>query len=520
MKKRYINIKAFLVATLLVSTSCDDYLDVNKDPNLPTIVPAHSRLVGAITTTNGASMWRGAREIAAVTQYASTANVATGTNRNAEQWRFTASYFFWQNAYVFTMPNCIDLIVLGEKEGNPHFVGAGKTLLALNYGMLTDQYGAIVVDDYYNGQDQINLTPKFNTQEEVYQRIQTLLDEAIAAFSSPDNKTPLNFSGGDIMYKGDVDKWKRFAWSLKARYMNHLAKKGNLYKPQEIIAAAQKGFNADGMDAEFSYLAGGQQTDENPWYSWGGFTSADRKQDRYFTWTQFYIDLLQNFPVTETDYQDPRISRIMTPAPDGQYRGLRSGLGLAGGQGGKGTFTTETSYGPFKNSGFYTRATSPFPFITYSEVKLIESEARLRSGDASGALAAYEEGVKANMRKLGVPAGEINAYWLAQLADGVALHFNNLTQGLSHIMRQKYITQTLNPETWVDMRRMDYSQAIYGPTLQRPANLNTVVFDANNPSQWIQAMVYETNEQNRNGENIGDNSERYRLLTPLWWNTQ
>lgn len=68
------------------------------------------------------------------------------------------------------------------------------------------------------------------------------------------------------------------------------------------------------------------------------------------------------------------------------------------------------------------------------------------------------------------------------------------------------------------MRRMDYSQQIYGPYLQRPANINTVVFDANNPDQWIQAMVYETNEQNRNGEQIGDNSEQYRLLTPLWWN--
>jgi hypothetical protein len=483
MKKRYIQIKVLLVATLLFGSACDDYLDINKDPNLPTIVPAHSRLVGAITTTNGASMWRGSREIVAVTQYASTANVATGTNRNAEQWRFTASYFFWQNAYVFTMPNCVDLIVLGQQEGNPHFVGAGKTLLALNYGMLTDQYGAIV------------------------------------AFNDQSNKVPLNFSGGDIMYQGDVDKWKRFAWSLKARYMNHLHKKGSLYRPQEIIAAAQNGFNADGMDAEFPYLTGGQQTDENPWYSWGGFTNADRKQDRYFTWTQFYIDLLQNFPVTETDYQDPRISRIMTPASDGQYRGLRAGLGLVGGKGGTGTFTTEASYGPFKNSGFYTKATSPFPFITYSEVKLIEAEARLRSSDAAGALAAYEEGVKANMRKLGVTAGEINAYWAAQLADGVAAHFNNLTQGLSHIMRQKYITQTLNPETWVDMRRMDYSQAIYGFSLQRPANLNTVVFDANNPNQWIQAMVYETNEQNRNGAQIGDNSERYRLLTPLWWNT-
>ena len=217
----------------------------------------------------------------------------------------------------------------------------------------------------------------------------------------------------------------------------------------------------------------------------------------------------------------------MQPAvSDGQYRGLKAGAGLVGGQGllangqpGDATKTNGNDYGRFSNSGFYTKQTSPIPFITYSEIKLIEAEARLRSNDVPGALAAYEEGVKANMRKLGVSATEINTYWTAQLADGLTAHFANLTQGLSHIMRQKYITLCLNPETWVDMRRSDFSQAIYGPSLVRPVNLNTVVFDANNANQWIRAMVYESNEQTRNPEAVGDNSEKYRLLTPLWWDT-
>ncbi len=116
-------------------------------------------------------------------------------------------------------------------------------------------------------------------------------------------------------------------------------------------------------------------------------------------------------------------------------------------------------------SGYYTNVTSPFPFITYSEVKLIEAEASLRSNKKTEALNAYREGVSANMRKLGVSAGDINAYWTAQEADGLVAHFDNLTTGLSHIMRQKYITQCLNPETWVDMRRMDYSNADLWPLL-------------------------------------------------------
>ncbi len=499
---------------LLTTGSCKKFLDVNKDPNNPTTMPAHNRLIGAITTTNGSSMWRGTREIAGVMQYGVT-KLLTGANRNAETWRFTASYFFWQNAYVFTMPNCVDLIVLGKQEGNLHFAGAGQVLLALNLGMLTDQYGSIIAHDFYNGEGQINLLPKMDDQPTVYAYIDSLLADAVTKFDGPNN-TPLNFSGGDIMYQGDVNKWKRLAWSLRARYMNHLSKKGSLYNSANIITACQNGFNADGMDAQFAYISGAQQTDENPWASWGGFTSAT--DPRYFTWSQFFVNVLTQFPVTETAYQDPRISRIMRPAAsDGQYRGLRPGAGLAGGQDGNGTFTNEADYGPFSKSGYYTNATSPFPFITYSEVKLIQAEASLRAGSKADALAAYREGVSANMRKLGVTTGEINAYWTAQDADGLSAHFDDLTQGLSHIMRQKYITQCLNPETWVDMRRMDYSTTIYGPSLRRPANINTVIFDPGNANQWIRGMVYETNEQNRNPKAVGDNSERYRLLTPVWW---
>jgi hypothetical protein len=532
MKIRYKKITYIFLSVLLLSTSCKKYLDVNKDPNNPSKISAASRLVGAITTSNGSAMWRGSREVTGLTQYGVT-KLATGANMAAETWRFTSSYFLWQNAYVFTMPNCVDLIVLGEEEGSPHFVGAGKTLLALNFGLLTDQYGSIIVDDFYDGKAQLNLTPVMQDQETVYKRIDQLLDEAIVAFNSTTNTTALNQNGGDIMFQGDINKWKRFAWALKARYLNHLSKKTGVYNPAKIIEACNNSFNADGMDAEFPYLAGGLETDQNPWFSWGGFVLPAGVTDpnsalfnpRYFAWSQFFVNMLTSFPVTNATYQDPRISRIMKPAAsDGQYRGLRPGGALTGGQGilangqpGDVNKKNGNDYGRFSNSGFYTSERSPMPFITYSEVKLIEAEAKLRSNDVNGAIVAYTEGVKSNMRKLGVTTTEINAYWDAIQANGLNAQFSNLTQGLSHIMRQKYITLCLNPETWVDMRRSDFSQAIYGPSLVRPLNLNTVVFDANNPTQWIRAMVYEGNEQTRNPQAVGDNSEKYRLLTPLWW---
>ena len=530
---------ASLGSLILLTSSCKKYLDVNKDPNNPTKVSAANRLVGAITTANGAALWRGSREVAAITQYGCAKN-----RNNAETWRMTSSYFLWQNAYVYSMPNSVDLINLGKEEGNPAFMGAGKILLAACFGILTDQLGSIVVDDFYNGTSQLNLLPKFQNQQTVYQRIDSLLNSAIADLSAPGNKTGLNAANGDIIYKGDASKWIRFDWALKARYLNHLSKKSSLYNPAKIIDACSHAFNADGMDAEFAHLHVDPNqntnidTDRNPWYSWGGFDVGgltdpnDPNYDpRYLSWSQFFVNMLTSFPVTNNKYIDPRISKIMQPAvSDGQYRGQRSGGRLIGGQGiladgqpGDATKTNANDYGRFSNSGFYTSETGPTAFITYSEVKFIEAEARFRSGDIAGALTAYEEGVRSNMRKLGVSPGDINAYWAAQLSDGLVAHFNNpdRTQGLSHIMRQKYIALCLNPETWVDMRRADYSQKIYGPSLMRPLDLNAAVFGSD-PNQWIRAMCYENNEETRNPDAIasaGGNTPQIRLLTPVWWDT-
>jgi hypothetical protein len=451
-----------LIASGLVVSACQDFLDVNADPNNPQNIPLESRLVGAITMSNGASMWRGAREIAAVCQYASAPTASNG----AETWRFTASNFFWQNAYTWAIPNCVDMVVKGKAEGSPHFAGAGRTLEALNFGMLTDQYGRIPVREAYDGVTTARLTPAFDEQEDVYNQIIEKLDEAIALFNETNNAKGLNIDNGDIMYQGDINKWRRFAYALKARYLNHLTKK-QAYNPQAVIEACANAFNADGMDAEYPYLDNGSATDANPWSvkGYGGFTSANAP--RYFSYTQFFVDLLKTAPVTKRAASgSPHRHHHESGTFRRSVQRTHPGQGVPGG-----VATNGNNYGRV-TGGFYAKPTSPYPFITYAEVKFIEAEARLRSGDKTGALAAYQEGIRANMRKLGVAAADIDAFWNGLVSNGVQQHFDNLTSGLSHIMRQKYIVQVFNPETWVDMRRMDYSQDIYGPSLVRPINLN------------------------------------------------
>ncbi|HLT41834.1 MAG TPA: SusD/RagB family nutrient-binding outer membrane lipoprotein, partial [Sphingobacteriaceae bacterium] len=490
-----------LIALSVVSlVSCsDDYFDVNSSETAPTTtsLAPQFRIQGAIENTTGTAQYRGVREVLGIVQYGSQ-NVADYYSETWSKEMTTGSYFLWQNAYVYALPNTADLIVLGDKHNAPNYKAVGKILRAYIFGMTTDQYGAIVTDQTYDGESSMNLTPEFVTQKEVYATIFQLLDEGIEELGQP-TEIELNQEGGDVLYQGNKEQWIKFANAIKARYMNHLSKKASgdmAYNADAIIALCQQSFTSNQDNAQVNF-PGGEAENTNQPFSADGYGSS-----RFDYFSNFFVELLKNPLNATVAIQDPRLPIIVPEALNGGYHGVVTGRGLDG------LPSEDFSLG---NGGFYTSPASPTYMITYSEVKFIEAEARFRKGDFPGAYAALKAGVQADLEKLEVPSAEITAY-LAQLDAEVG--GTNIT--MSDIMIQKYIANMLNPETWVDMRRMDYSSDIY-PGLQRPENVNLDIFPGEN--DWIQAMRYEYNEEDRNYINMPDNSPNIRLTTPLWWNT-
>ena len=497
MKKLKYIIFAF---TLVLASCSDDYFDVNSSETAPTTtsLAPQLRIKGAIENTTGTAQYRGTREVLGIMQYGSQ-NVANYYSETWSSFMTTGSYFLWQNSYVYALPNTADLIVLGETYDAPNYSAVGKILRAYIFGMTTDQYGAIVMGDTYDGTSSMNITPGFVSQEEAYTAIFTLLDEAIAELGQ-ESSIGLNEEEGDVLYGGDQDKWIRFAYSIKARYLNHLSKKssGDLaYDADAIIAACQAGINSNELNAQQNFGGGTPENDNQP-FSANGYGSS--RMD-YFS--DFFVNLLKNPLNLSSEIEDPRLPIIVPEAINGGYKGVIIGNGLNDESG------DDFSLG---NGGFYTSATSPTYMITYSEVKFIEAEARFRKNDLVGAYAAFKEGVLADLQKLNVPQDQITSYM--DLID-TEISADNIA--LSHIMIQKYIANMLNPETWVDMRRMDYSDTIYHG-LKRPVNVNLSIFP--NDDDWIQAMMYEYNEEDRNYVNMPNNDPLIRLTTPLWWNTE
>ncbi|GHA38497.1 hypothetical protein GCM10007103_19870 [Salinimicrobium marinum] len=494
---RYL-LSVFIIGS--ASSCSDDYFDVNQSVTAPTttsLAPQY-RIQGAIENTVATAQYRGVREVLGVVQYGSQ-NTSAYYSESWNTFMTNGQYFLWQNAYVYALPNTADLIFLGEKHGAPNYVAVGKILRAYILGMTTDQYGDIVLDETYDSESSMNITPSFQSQEEVYERIFELLDQAVVELDL-DSPIGLNDEGGDVLYGGDHEKWKKFAYSIKARYLNHLSKKSSgehAYDPQAIVDAAEKGFSSNEDNALISYGGGEMENDNQP-FSENGYGSS-----RFDFFSDFFVELMKNSLDLENPYEDPRLEVIVPEAVNGGYQGVVTGRGLDGNS------PDDYSLG---NGGFYTQPDSPTYMMTYSEVKFIEAEAKLRSGDATGAYDAYITGIRADMQKLNMPGEEIEDY-ITQIETNIGVS----GLGLSEIMVQKYIANMLNPETWVDMRRMDYSSEIY-PGLQRPENVNLDIFP--NDDDWLEAMMYEYNEEDRNYENMPTNDPYVRLTTPLWWNME
>src|SRR5690606_14893731 len=184
------------------------------------------RIQGAIENTVATAQYRGIREVLGIVQYGSQ-NVSRYYSESWVNEMTNGNYFLWQNAYVYALPNTADLIHLGKEYDAPNYVAVGKILRAYTLGMVTDQYGDIVLDETYDSTSSMNTTPSFETHEVVYQRIIQLLDEAIAELDM-ESSIGLNDEGGDVLYQGDQEKWKKFAYSIKARYLNHLSKESSL----------------------------------------------------------------------------------------------------------------------------------------------------------------------------------------------------------------------------------------------------------------------------------------------------
>ncbi|MGH7620037.1 MAG: RagB/SusD family nutrient uptake outer membrane protein [Gemmatimonadaceae bacterium] len=461
MNRRHLSI-ALVAGFLGLASGCKDYLNVNTNPNAPETVSANLYLSPMEHWLVTSPQYDG-RFIGRYTQEWFLANGQTAistwdrmgydpaSDNGAEQWR---------DVYWSLGQNLVDMINKAEAEQRWDLAGAGYFLKAWGWLVLTDMHGEIIVKEAI---DPTRSTFDYDTQDYVYTEILRLLDVSIKDLQRTDGAVdPAYFGKTDHLYGGDRTKWLKMAYGLQGMALNHFSNKAT-YKPSDVIAAIDKSFGSNADDALWPYPA------TDPGFADYNFWGRTRNNITSYRQTQFVVGLMNGSVFGAVD---PRMSRMLAPSPDGQFRGVDP---TVAGYGAMTTTQQPNNFFGYAGTGGLALSSryifddkSHFPFMTYSQLQFVKAEAAYRGGDKATALAAYTNAVSSHIDFVNARNSEINSQSAspisasekaAFLGDARIIPTSASQLTLTQIMSQKYIAQWAwgHNEMWMDMRRYHYT---------------------------------------------------------------
>lgn len=487
-----------MLAVFLIS-SCDDYLGDNVDPNkeLPENLESSDMLPTSIYYTSSAYY----SASLGISQYSQ--QLASYFEPSVDTQEETQLTGAWSNIYLQALPDLNTLANVAESRDELAYLGIAKVLQATNLGLATDLWGDVPASDATKGEE--DFTPSYDAQEDVYMQVNTLLDEAISLLQAGNSGS---VGEDDLIYNGDLSKWIKAAYFLKARYAIHLTEVDQNTAITNALQNAANAFESNADDFQLNY----NTRNFNPWHA--GVVLPNNTGNFSVLVSDQLVSLMDGTAIPFSSISlDPRLPKITTIGEDDtEY------LGALNGTGGVHEFgATEDDENISSNTNlgvdnFYSAQTAPIIMGSYAELKFIQAEALFlqNGGDVTSigssveAYEAYLEGIRANMQKLGVSQAEMDAY-LAD--DSVAVGADALS--LSLIMREKYIATFLNPEAFVDLRRYDFDPAVF-IGLELPYNHNEIL-----AGQWVRRAQYPSTEQTRNGDEIGLVVKE--ISDGVWW---
>lgn len=305
--------KSFILgaALALSATSCNDWLDINTDPNTPTAESVEYQTLLPwcqfymshcyMNTGSNASYYAGniVSGGSARDQGAALWNLAATTRRaNTYQWFF-----------VGVGPNLSNMYEKAMADGAYHYAAASRLIKAYGFMLMTDVFGEMPYTEAFQG---IN-SPKFDTGRTIFMGCLADIDEAIELFQRTQDSTAQPLASGDSWNGGDASKWLKFAYLLKARWLNHLSKKqagswqDGKYDETAILDCLSKAMQSNADNTVIRHTdTNGNTHDVLGWGETVDFStvfSTTGMNSNYFV-TKTYYDNLTNFE--GKGIEDPR----------------------------------------------------------------------------------------------------------------------------------------------------------------------------------------------------------------------
>ncbi|HEX6966204.1 MAG TPA: SusD/RagB family nutrient-binding outer membrane lipoprotein [Gemmatimonadaceae bacterium] len=411
---------AVISAIVSAAGACQNFLDVNTNPNSPEHVTENLMLpsLTGIFSSGVIGSWPSSLSAEWMQQIAYN---GTRANMRIELYEIFPSEAdrLWNVSYDQVMNNARILSQQATADSDYAYAGIAEVIWAWDLSIVTDMWGPV---PYSQAWDPTNPYPAYDTQQQVYDGVFKILNQGISDLGKASARVP---GSDDLLYHGDLTKWTKLAYTLEAQLNLTLSTapgENTQQRAQAALDAVQQGFASNADDADFQYFdAAGQR---NPW--------NQSLVDPRIQMSKHYVDLLQSL-------NDPRLAKqaSLTRA-DSVYRGEPNGGAAV-------DTATISSINPL-----YGGPAATLTWMSYADAKLVEAEALLIAQGPAAADSAYRQGVQANMQKLGVADSATQAY-LASLPS-----LASSANPLSDIMTQKYIVNFLNYQVWDDWRRTGY----------------------------------------------------------------
>lgn len=468
-------------------TSCTkDFLDVNDDPNSPTISTPDLTLPVAqqyFAEINSQEMNYLGNEF----MYNWTTPSNWSANQTILEYTVTTTFFatIFETSYGDIFKNLAYVKNYEDASGAVDYSAydaIAETIRGFQYQYLVDLYGDVPFSEA--NQRAENLTPKYDDAETVYKAtIDSLTAAAKLALDLPENA--VNPGDQDIMFGGEMTRWAQFANTIKLRMLVRLSNTGqDSYITDQIASIDANGAGYITADVNVNPGYSDDDDKQNPFYEYNGFQTSGTELDRHdFTVATDYI-----IEYLESTTNDPRLSRLYTPSEaDGTFKGVYQNINLPG----EGFTSADLSK---VGDGLLKSADQDQPIMMLSEALFIQAEAAQRGYTGGNAQELYESAITASFVYLGVDDGDDATTVEDEAAAYYGQSIANVSWGASDpieaIITQKWVALngTSGIEPWIEYTRTGFPSAL--PTSQSSDGQRPV------------SLIYPASEYSRNANNV------------------
>lgn len=491
MKSNTKNIVGALVAVLILfSTSCTkDFDKINTDETLVTEDIVKPSMMFTSVLKNSVFSSYNTSIIAEYSGYYS--NGASGVIFKNANWSDPFNEFY--RSYIINISEVIRLTANDPKLVNEHAMA--RVWKAWLFSQLTDLYGDVPYFESSKKVEEVVSQPKYDTQKDIYTDLRKELKEAATQLNA--DATLASFGSADILMNGDVDKWKRFANSLRLRLAMRVRYADDALAKQHILdVVGAPLIDANSYNVYLTTIDGSNPQNRNPLW-----------MDPINPYPQF-----ASFTVSDNlkKLNDPRLPIFLVPAIDGVsgYNGRPIAMGASDVSTipGKGIYSESTTAA---QQQYFRNAVYPIIVMNAAEVYLLRAEAALAGISTENAQLMYTNGISQSLTQFSVAPAAMSAY----LASSTATLSGTVEEKLEQIIVQKFLGMYFQiNEGYAEFRRTGYPRIWTGSD------------KGSTNSEIPRRLTYPLDEYAKNEANVKEATGRLAngdtYMSRMWWDAK